>query len=308
MKSSYLRHLYCFLILTLFTFTVSAQTWAPIGAKWWYDQISSSWPLNTTYRTVEIVKDSMITGDSIKIAEIFFHTKDTSILKERFFLKEDQGKIYYKLGNITEYPLSIGINEFRLLYDFSANVADTITIKFPIKTLGDSISLVVDSISNIIINGKPHNKYYLSPIDSINPSHLEFEGSFIENIGWTGYFFPRSRIADPPTGGPLRCYSDTSIGLYKHSNRECEYLFTSVESLIENFDIRVTYHPIAKSLQIYIENQEYSYRLIDFFGRVVLHSKGFGLSEINLNSISIGIYIVQIKINNLIYSHKLLLK
>ena len=62
---------------------------------------------------------------------------------------------------------------------------------------------------------------------------IEFTGTVIEGIGHTLDIFP---TLENQYFGPLRCYEDPTLGLYKNQyyyggtwNQDCEHIVTSIE-------------------------------------------------------------------------------
>ena len=204
--------------------TSMAQTeWAPIGAKWYYNQPSSE---SGNFVVFEALKDSVIQGKNVRVIEINLNGSD---LVSRECIMQSSDSIFYYNSNS---------NTFNLLYDFSAKVGDTIVVHKNMFKPTEGFFSNYDSIPNF--------KYKITSIDSIQINSIwlkrqkiisaDSEWNFfngmssemflIDKIGSLTYFFGRIQYIIPEEQPSLlRCYIDSEID-YKNAqwDRTCDFL------------------------------------------------------------------------------------
>ena len=210
--------------------SVYGQTnnWAPVGATWWYDQDQAIWPSNVTYIKVSSVKDTMVLGQQCRKLIKKEIGPNRHLHLGVLFTFEDSGKVYY---------LTPTTSKFSLWMDFSADVGDTVTVFPEFVDHQDSLILRIDSIKPISVGGQVRKRFYHYPVGSLS---LTFGFSWIEGIGSDEYFTPQLSYADPPEGGAIRCYEDTSVGLVHVGVNDCDYIYTSVEKIDQTQTFPVT--------------------------------------------------------------------
>lgn len=204
--------------------------WAPVGATWYYDQEAFSPPQDEHYLKIESIKDTVIDGISCRVLHKHLVDRTGSSFSGRIYTFEDSGRVFYA---------SDPASEFRLWLDFTASVGDTVVI-YPEKIDGtlDSLAFKVDSVDSINVKGHHFKQQHLS---YVYQSGLIFGMSWIKGMGSLKYFTPQSALVDPPEGGSLRCYEDSSIGLVKFVDHDCHYLTTGNQEIvkIQNYSVIV---------------------------------------------------------------------
>ena len=201
---------YFFSVLFLFSISlsISAQTFAPAGAKWQY---TYSEYLADGYIEYRYTHDSIING---QLTQALLRTEymykwpgvlDT-ISSGFEYVYSDSNKVYnYRYG------------KFYVLYDFNAQPGDWWIISGfdPLMGCDSTGKVKVDSIDFVITNSDTLKRMYLSPKDS---SHWAFTGPVIEKVGCTSYMFPIviyfCGAVYEAYYGPLRCYQDDAFGVY----------------------------------------------------------------------------------------------
>ena len=291
-------------IFTLILFVSTsclAQNWGENNAVWHYEQINIQPPFNEDFIKFSTIGDTIILGEPTKI-----------ILEERITLNDTiANEIFMKSDSNRVYLFDSLSNSFKLIYDFSAILGDTIEVFCP-ERLGDStLTIVVDSVSTININGTILGVQYVRPL--YFGEYYDMSGIIIENIGWTGFMFPLSTLADPPYGGELRCFQNDLIGLYKPSAVDCDYLETGIESLNNNNNFSIYPNPANDVLNISIAKEldltNAKISLVDISGRQVLSQQIKSTeSSINIDFLPNGIYFYQIINNKEQYSGKLVVQ
>lgn len=282
------------IIFTLILFVSTsclAQNWGENNAVWHYNQTDMGPPFNDVFIKFSTIGDTIILGELTKI-----------ILEERITFNDTiANKIFMKSDSNWVYLFDSLSNSFKLIYDFSAILGDTIEVFCP-ERLGDStLTIVVDSVSTININGTILGVQYVRPL--YLGEYYNMSGIIIENIGWTGFMFPLSTLADPPYGGELRCFQNDSIGLYKPSSFDCDYLETGIESINNTNNLSIYPNPANGVLNISIAKEldltHSKISLVDISGRIIL-SQPINSAEttVNINHFPNGIYFVNAQLND----------
>lgn len=176
------------------------NTFAPIGAKWYYGINGGYWEPNTdNYETFEVIKDTIIEGNQCSVLEIRYHTTqgDIGTVTRYEYLYQELQKVYRWFKNS---------QEFSLLYDFSANVGDSWEV-----SVGDGYATMqVTDIEIVTISGVSLKQLHLSH----NGSLFSFGTTVTERVGGNGYMFPSDFGATDGSIPSLRCYQDDEISLH----------------------------------------------------------------------------------------------
>ena len=220
-----------FIILIAISIQATSQQFAPIGAKWHYDQETVN-PDLTTYQTIESISDTIINGIYCR-----------KLMKISRMAGTEISWLY--MYSLNDSVLFYAENGFHLLYDFGAITGDTITLGYYTTYNGSPLKMIVDSTSTITINGETRKLQYVSCGDGMV---IEFGGIVIEGIGNLTYMFPRFDLS---LDGPLRCYEDSVIGLFinlYHSNngwnfQDCEQIITGIVEKGKISDIMIYPNP-----------------------------------------------------------------
>ncbi|OFY96841.1 MAG: hypothetical protein A3K10_08675 [Bacteroidetes bacterium RIFCSPLOWO2_12_FULL_31_6] len=276
-------------ILTLILFVSNyclAQNWAANNAVWHYEQINIQPPFDEDFNKFSTIGDTIILGEPSKI-----------ILEERVTLNDTiANEIFMKSDSNRVYLFDSFSNSFKLIYDFGALPGDTIEVYTRDWFSDSTLTLVVDSVSTININGTILGVQYVrqlySPSDEGNMG-----GIIIENIGWIGFMFPLHAWADPPYGGELRCFQNDSIGLYQPSAVDCDYI-TGIESINNSNNISI--YPNPTTAEFVIELASFSSKtqlnIVSVEGKTIYTNNTINTNKIVINTAdwSKGIYVLKI--------------
>ncbi|MCK9422691.1 MAG: T9SS type A sorting domain-containing protein [Bacteroidales bacterium] len=286
-----------FIILTVISIQTVAQEFAPIGAKWTYDQGTFN-PDLTTYQTIESISDTMINGipckKLMKISRLS-GIPDTS---------------YLYAYSVTDSVFFFAGNDFHLLYDFSALPGDTITLGFYTTYNGSPLKMVIDSTGTININGQIKTLQYVSCGDGII---IEFGGIVIDGIGNIHFMFPR---LDLSLDGPLRCYEDTNTGLfinpYHYNNgwnfQDCDQIITGIDEPVTTSNVVIYPNPATQFLEITNLDRSTEYKFMDIQGRSVKSGVVFPSELVNLNDLPGGLYLLHLQNSKLLTTKKIIVK
>ena len=296
--------------LSILPYAVTAQEFAPVGAKWHYEVYNSG--LNQSQQVVqtrttevyECVDEEAI--DDVLWRKISVPQNPITSL-DFFYVREDDRKIWFynaesqktvmlydldpELGDIWTYPLS----------DESASRVPYFA-DFDVPT--DSFKLRVDSISIVTLNGLPAKRLVLSR--AFNDSEYQFiPGPVVmEPFGFLESFMivPGFSIIDVDLPTQLRCYEDDYWGLLSFSDSlTCDSAWVNILtgiSTANNDEFQVYPNPGGNQLTISSQfNGPSSLCIRDSKGAVVL-KKEFSGPELRLESeiaeLPAGIYLIDL--------------
>ena len=216
---------------------VSAQNFAPVGAKWHYTEYSViSSDINYTF--FESLKDTVFNG--VQCREIGGAPNSCAWTSQ--FVYDSNDSVYF-------WHQERG--EFCLLYDFGAEAGDEWTIYHNIEVPGqpDSSILVVDSVSVETIDGEWLKVAYTTRQNQ-SSDWWSVGGKVIERIGGA-YLFPVSGVCDP-LPGELRCYQD-SVVYFIQGQYDCDEIISSVEEHDASLNLRAYPNPTGDFVNIDFE-------------------------------------------------------
>jgi hypothetical protein len=270
---------------------------APIGAEWYYiDGIYYPYPPLFHYI---VTRDTIIENQSCKIITVSL--VDSNIVKETIIIKNDHGKIYYLFNN-----------KFHLIYDYTANIGDTLNLTCRYKTTGEyyrvdsifSFLCKVQDIQDIEIDGQILKKYQSVPLSL---SEGVFDYNYIEKVGNESNFIYTTNMYPEPTvyHSRFRCYMESELTIkadwWKTTNLPCDYL-PSVNILdIYNQDNHYIYpNPFYSSFSISLKDKGILF-LKDITGKIVYQSvvqEGDNIIDTHA-SLSSGIYFIELELGKI---------
>lgn len=275
-----MRKLFLIFII-LFSANAFSQEFATIGTKWYYNQ-GDVMPSRHTYRLLESVSDTIINGTECKKITQNIESPVQYNLQTKFMYSSNDSVFFYAGG------------DFHLLYDFGANTGDTIILDYFGTMNGESLKMIIDSTGTIVINGTLRKIQYISCGDG---TYIEFYGPVIEGIGSVYFMFP---TYDMHTMGPLRCYEDHILGVFKNPfnnggwTEACDYIYTTGINDISLSKIKLIPNPVLNSFKIANLKVYSEYRITDLSGKLLMLGEVEPNQEINISSLSPGIYIFQL--------------
>ncbi len=195
--------------------------WADSGATWYYGFTGI---ISQGFVSIELVGDSTILGIEAQKLEVYKSGIDfmsgqyfESILGYEYTYS-DSDRVYHKVGD-----------EFKILYDFSAEIGDTLfhyLINEFMNPYCDSIGRSIVSDKGIeMINDEELRWYEVEYLDG----EVTFFGRIYEKLGAIDFMFPNNDlcILDEDYYGPFRCYSDSSFGEFvsPEYTGDCEFVY-----------------------------------------------------------------------------------
>ncbi len=168
------------------------------------------------------------------------------------------------------------------------------------KSNGQPLVVKVLSVDTIAINGHQRKRYHYLASDFV----IDFSGIVIEGIGQIYYMVP---VDHNTYNGPLRCYEDRILGLYKNQyyygnsgwQQDCDLIITSVDEQTASDSLNVFPNPFYNLLSFQIaNNKQTSLTLYDIMGNQVLHQIFMNSTTINTETLLGSIYFYNLRTSN----------
>ena len=286
-----------------------AQYFAPVGAKWTYTHStlgSSGPPFTVRPLTIEVIKDTLIIGLACRELEIKLDTAT----RYKYIRSTNDSVLFYSSLN----------NKFNLLYDFTANIGDTLPIYYTgadfydVFPELDSTWVIVDSIGTKNIFGINYRAYHQTCSTNCPERSI---GWVIDSLGineysdWISYLFPAMNIA----GGQvwdLRCYTDSNTN-YFYSDCDTTYTITGIKLLdekqMEIFPTILNHDNKKITIKTINSANLQQIKLFSITGfSIPLEIKKQGnLTQLRINQkISAGIYLLSFQLENEMITHKII--
>lgn len=264
----------CLLIFTaVFKLQGQVADFAPVGAKWYYAQISFDFPYPEEFRLVEVTGEEVFQGQVCRIIEGL--TMGCGLPNpSRVFTRNDSTFFWSELTA-----------QFELLYDFSASAGDTWLIE-GLGLAGDSLRVFVDSVGQRVVNGDTLQTWFVS-----YSGCYDWGSEIVEKIGNLDFLSPSYCLCENGPNG-TRCYLDSSSD-YHFVSYPCDtLLYLGISALPAYHLIEVFPNPFHESISVKSESLsgQLTFLLFDGLGRIALRYEFSGSEEINTRSLPTGIY------------------
>lgn len=312
--------LFLFITLLFSTFSSFSQVWVDQDAVWHYDVNLNGMQGFTKY---EYATDSIILGQNCQVITAFQHqvypgpnnTFNHSIM-------DMDTNFTYSNGDTVFWLVE---NEFKVLYNFGAQVGDmwTIANADPAVECLDAI-VEVDSIGTILMNGD--NLRWIAFHSQDNSSHI-FSGKAVERFGLfeltsnsPNALFP---VKSDCTEGVFidyylynfTCFEDASFNLYNITSQDCEYKASLSLDELNGIENSITIYMNQSENVLYLSNSEnsdgISCAIINSLGQQVMNEKPIfkhaNTETIDVSNLNPGIYFLHINNNGLIQNERILI-
>lgn len=283
------------LILAFFlipTYCFAQVEWAPVGAKWWYEQtyvspVGSSYDIG--YYNMEVIGDTIVLGRTCRELSWEENGQYCYTCDHRpYYVYSDSGRVYY---------FNHDDEAFTLLYDMNKGIGESWEVNFFNEYMNDDVTLtmtVIDTMS-IWVNGV---RLRQQKVDY--HSQFSFGDVITEGLGSTEAFFPNCQNGGgcETIYGALRCYEDSILGMYHITIDSCEwkYTYVSLEEL-EQAEMRLWPNPANYLMNIETDGRQgFVVALHDMAGREVFASPMLSSKQsINTVDIPAGVYVAVLR-------------
>lgn len=290
----------CFLFLSG---ALSAQDWLPEGTVWSNSLLINGFP--------DGPNRSQVVGDTIiddKFCSVLSRSKSTCSLEEKLsYIHKTEDQLYM-------YDQSS--DQFTLLYDFSADIGDTVVIRlWPLlyedpcyypeyMDCIDTLIYVVDQISDFVLDTvvwKQFEVRYGYIVDG-QVYRMYGDGFIIENIGFLKDFFHgvESGRCDYFMSVGMRCFSHPILGDHEFSQDGCEGVLQSVDDHNANLPLSLQVYPVPSQDVISVRYTHSGWAsqkwiVTDQLGRIVrIGSVTAQEWQVDLDGIGPGLYHIRV--------------
>jgi len=263
---------------TLFNLAAQNTDFAPVGAKWYYDELNFA--LKIIPHIIESVSKENYQG---KWCSKLVSSSDDIVPNPAYVYSQNDTVFIYS-------PLS---NQFEMLYDFTAEVGDQWVIGGILSydfqgnpIYADTVS--VDSISRISMNGDSLKVWHIS--------HSIFYGwgnRIFERAGNDKLFMPKFGLIQAYVWG-LRCFEtpDTAFHFVPYP---CDTIYSTISTTNAPngaADIEASPNPFHETISITTAplSEPHTFLLFSNTGHLVRRQKFSGNAEIETESLPAGIY------------------
>ena len=272
------------LLLMLLPLVAFAQSWAPVGAQWYYSQ-SEGGGLDYfyDYKLFEVTKDTIVQGKTAS----FIQTNGSS----EIIYQDGQEVFYYQDGS------------FHKLYDFGAAVGDTVT--FELRSYANenstepdtilAVQSVLEEISSQNGGTQPLKAFWYSLIPHPHLDHLAWGGGYgyVEGIGNMSHFMMTVALPGPIPNDILRCYESPSLSftnpVWAQHNKPCDYAArTGLNAPAERQSLIIRQE--GDWLHLNLEEPKGQYQIVTMTGKRI--SAGEVQQQVNVASLSSGLYVL----------------
>jgi hypothetical protein len=234
-----------------------------------------------------------VDGDTIFNDQKFFKLykeQDSRNAKYMGAFKEVEGKVYYKGEDYWMFPTDSVV----LLYDFTAEIDDTVHT-------GSWQAHIIQDIDSVMIDGQLRKRLHT------------WDQVWIEGIGCiNGFFYPISEIPIAYWKVWISCYYIEDEMIYQNPAFYNCYTLVGTDDIESENKWLFTPNPVQKGGIIRVKSVD-SYSAINLFDlsgqRIKFHKKVVGdYIEISTNSLSRGLYIIQIENSKARYARKVIIE
>jgi hypothetical protein len=294
----------------------NAQTeFAPTGAEWHYTYTFGCCP-KEHFNHIVSEKDTTVERNSCRVLRQYYDHSNAA--NETYIIKQEQGKVYYYYQE-----------QFNLLFDFDAEVNDTVEFTFMYKKYDNdfpsgkdtllSARFYVEDITTNVQNLKTFGtKVIDEDADKLYEvfNYLDYRShyTYTEKIGLHGEFMPvfdNAAHPDMEVFRWLRCYSDTNFSFmsdeWSAMSLPCDYSIATSFDMPKDENIKIYPNPFNNTVFVFA-NRGGNIELIDVSGKVVYSSElSNGINEISTGHFLTGIYFVKVRTkDNIIHTFKII--
>lgn len=272
-------HFALLLTLSLIHTNLNGQKMIDFG-KVWYELDGKGFSPNICTNVFEFRSDTSINGRYY--LELYYRT-DTSTLDNwkstgQFYREDTSKRIYIRESGVE-----------RLLFDFSLEIGDSITLSDAIVTCSMTI-IQVDTI--MLLNGNWRKQLTLisSQDDINNPLFGYFK--WVEGVGSLTSFRYHEHACFTDFDYVLLCHYEDGKLLYSNDRFSTCFISTSVNE--QNYNrLRIVPNPVRDVLNIESSDKVEFVEIYDLNGRCVLVSE---FAKNDISHLMMGIYIVNVYI------------
>jgi hypothetical protein len=291
-----IRNAILLLITLFFSKTITGQSWAPLGAEWYYNYAQMNFMQGYTKMTV-VSDTDVVNGINCSRIRVLDYKYIQPLLftspPTYFYTYEDSGRVYANMNG-----------SFQIIQDWNALQGDTVQFRWEnIGTITcDSIGyMVIDSTGLETINGINYRVQHIHYFPFDTGTYSE-PGRIIEHFGNMRFFFIYRYYCDPNVlvdmydYDYLECYYEPSMGwVFGPGLADCDYLNNITD--VPDWQFFIFPQPANDRCNIVLNNPGSS-GMIKFYnisGSLVMEkSLTDSTTEIDLRQLNAGLYFVDV--------------
>ena len=276
---------------------VYSQNWYQQNARWYFNKQELLPFAAHGFKEYKVKKDTIVDNKTAKLIEVRCFSYDgTETVEAPAIIFEENSKVYYWNDE-----------RFKLMYDFSLDVGDTLDIETEYDNCFYSSAIVVDSIKTVNIEGEDLKVQYLSYTAFYESEYSEkVSYKITEKIGIESQFIFRHYcgLSDNFAYEGLRCYSDNNITYINkwwadhYTNIKCDSLiYDPTSEIIKEMknEICVFPNPVKDILNINFIIKAKGIEIYNLFGeKIIQYPVHTNFVSIDLSKYSKGVYLIKI--------------
>lgn len=268
------------------TATTIPQDFGSVGSQWYYSGHNAAPPAYAGYIRFNSIGDTLIN------AKLSHDLLQSTYNYSGDIVEETHHYVYEESDTIFMY--SVAQSKFTVFYIFNRIQGDTLTLDTPDESLlwiGPTYRIVIDTVSNVIIDGVPLKKYTTTSLGDYS-----LKSVYMDRIGRLNWFFPSLGVSIPEGPGNIRCFADVQVDT-NFQVYACDYrLSSAIYSTDDKSEFRVYPNPSTDDLMIAWNQPVESIYLFDLAGRLMLTSTNSTM--IDLASLPKGGYQLMVRLKS----------
>lgn len=262
----------------------SAQDFAPLGAKWYYQEgpaNTPTWEPQTLVLTSS--KDTLVLGEnSRKIDRVFYSYDGLADTLDPYLIYQEADTVYLY------DPINI---EWDKLYIFNVSEGDTITLDVPFDAIFNpenetTFRLRIDFVEIDEIGSIQLKKYKITPLDGFT----WINGWYMDKAGGFDWFTSRYKGFLPEDPGPLICYHEGDLIINPY-NYNCEDVILGIKGGGVLRDLTIYPNPASDQITVDSQIEIEKIEVFSLHGNLLKSSLS---NQIDVSNLKDGVYFLKI--------------
>jgi hypothetical protein len=187
--------------------------------------------------------------------------------------------------------------QFNLLYDFAAQVGDTITaaiVYHPQLRVFETHDVPANSqVSYVVKNLRVVGQRSYWDVQYLDSS-WRFSDAIMEGIGsWLGFFGGPYQATSTGLAGSLRCYFNGTHGVNYGNSSQCDKIL-SLNELVSQQPIRLFPNPTHDIIRLPESLSGQEYEVYTTFGKILLTGRVSESATVSLSKLTPGTYFIRL--------------
>ncbi len=258
-----------------------SSNFAPVGAKWWVNQIVTEPILADSFVLVEVTGEELKEGE---LCRVISNLSGCGLPNPAHVFNRNDSVYFY----------SEETNQFELLYDFKAEVGSSWVVK-GLSNFDIDVVVSVLEVADLEWFGEVHKTWTIETTNNVWGQYI------VETVG--SLWYPGPTYSDNCLPGQesfvahnIRCYEYEDV-LFSFASIDCDFFPTILSSKEKHFNHQLNIFPNPASefinLKGFMSQKDLSVKIFDLFGTLVLEKRKYIQGEeIEIKHLTSGSYIV----------------